>query len=305
MKNGYIDLQVNGFRGIDFSYPGLTLDEIRTVSRLLGEKGVEAYCPTLISSPFETYEHNLPLIAAAMREESRGARILGIHLEGPFLNAESGPRGIHQAEYIKPPSMDLYEQLRDMSNDGIAIITIAPDQRGAAEIIHRISSETRTIVSLGHHLANDEQIDAAVDAGARAATHVGNGLPSMIHRHLNPLWKLLSDDRLYAFLIADGFHLPLPFLKVALRSKPPDKIIITSDLMRFGGMPAGSYMIGEQPIVLEENGKLHQKGSTQLAGAALPIDGCVKYLQDTLALSPEIIRRITRINPMDLLQINI
>ena len=288
--------------GINFSNPGLKIDDIRKVSKLLWERGVAAYCPTIITSPLETYTHNLPLIAAAAGEQGEGAKVLGVHLEGPFINPESGPRGIHQAAYIRPPSRDMYQRLSDLSRNTLTIFTIAPDQPGALDLIDHISSNSPVVVSLGHHLASHDLIENAVDAGAKAATHVGNGLPTLIHRHENPLWTILSDDRLYSFLITDGFHLPPPLIKVALKTKPSDKLILTSDLMHLGGLEPGPYRIGDLPIVLEKNGKLHREGSSQLAGAALPIDACSAYLHDSLHVSREEIHMMTRTNPLKLIQ---
>jgi len=301
MGGRYIDLQVNGYRGINFSDPGLSAEDIRTVSRLLGDRGVAAYCPTLISSPHETYAHNLPLLASAAGEEGPGARILGIHLEGPFLNPAPGPRGIHEAENIVPPNIDYFHKLSDLCQDTLALITIAPDQSGSTELIEHICSTTRAAVSLGHHLAGEKQIKDAVEAGARAATHVGNGLPTMIHRHENPLWTILSDDRLYAFFIADGYHLPQALTSVILRSKPPGKLIITSDLMHLGGLPSGSYEIGKLKVLLEKNGRLHQEGSSQLAGASLPIDRCAEYMEKICGVSKERVHAMTYTNPLKLL----
>jgi N-acetylglucosamine-6-phosphate deacetylase len=301
MDLSYVDIQVNGYSGIDFSNPCLTLDDIRTVSRMLREKGVVGYCPTMITSSMETYKHNLPLIAKAAQENSEGAAVLGVHLEGPFISPEDGARGIHQAKYVMPPDRELFEQLADLSENTQAIITIAPDQPGAIELIQDITEKRKTTVSLGHHLATHRQIADAVQAGAAAATHVGNGLPTMIHRHKNPLWTILSDDRLSACIITDGFHLPIPLIRVILKTKPIDKVILTSDLMHFGGLHSGTYSLGGVPVILEDNGWLHQADSSQLAGAALSIDQCARFLHHSLSVPIEDIRKMVYNNPLKLI----
>lgn len=319
MEPKYVDLQVNGYRGINFSGPDITLDDVLHVGELLSGQGVAAYCPTVITSSIETYRRNLPLIAAAACQDSGSfedtgsskaagsatgnnrAKILGVHLEGPFISPADGPRGIHQAEFVRAPDIELYEELKELCDGSLALITIAPDQPGAIELIGHITGHSDTVVSIGHHLASQEQIEAAVDAGARAATHVGNGLPSMLHRHENPLWTILAEDRLTAFFIGDGFHLPPTLIEVLFRTKTPERLILTSDLMHFGGLEPGSYTLGDLDISFEKNGKLHNAGSEQLAGAALPINRCAEYLHTRLGISEEIIHKIAWVNPLKLL----
>lgn len=331
MEAKYVDLQVNGYRGINFSGSDITLADVLHVGELLAEQGVAAYCPTVITSSLETYRRNLPLIAAAAHQatgsvEAAGgventesvkgagsakatgittgikrAKILGIHLEGPFISPDTGPRGIHQADFVHAPSIELYEELQELCEDSLALITVAPDQPGAIDLIRHINGHSDTVVSIGHHLASQAQITAAVDAGARAATHVGNGLPTMLHRHENPLWPILVEDRLTAFFIGDGFHLPPALLKVLFKTKTPERLILTSDLMHFGGLEPGSYKLGGLDITFEKNGKLHHAGGEQLAGAALPINRCAEYLHTSLGISEEIIHRIAWENPLALL----
>lgn len=125
----------------------------------------------------------------------------------------------------------------------------------------------------------------------------------MVHRHQNPLWSILADDRLYAFFIADGFHIPRALIHVLLKTKNVDKLILTSDLMHFGGLKPGEYRFGDMDIFLEENGKLHHAENDQLAGAALPIDRCANYLQSAFNFSSEDIHRIAFENPLKLLKL--
>src|SRR6056297_2432516 len=133
MDREYVDLQVNGYMGIDFSAPDLTIEDIHKVSTFLSEKGVVAYCPTVVTSSTEVYRHNLPLIASVTKNGGPGAQVLGVHLEGPFLSPETGARGIHQAQHIRRPDISFYQQLEELCEGSQALITIAPDQAGAAK----------------------------------------------------------------------------------------------------------------------------------------------------------------------------
>ncbi|NVM52315.1 MAG: amidohydrolase family protein [Candidatus Helarchaeota archaeon] len=199
MIPGFVDLQVNGFKGIDFSDPNLKLEDIFFVSKHLAKHGILGFCPTIISSPLEVYEHNLPLIAEALQSKD-GAQILGIHLEGPFINPEYGPRGVHPEDCIILPSIEIFEQFRTWSDDNIAILTLAPEREGALELIKHVVNTSKVVLSIGHLNAGKEIIQKAVDAGVQAATHIGNGLADMVHRHNNPLWPILADDRITGLL---------------------------------------------------------------------------------------------------------
>jgi N-acetylglucosamine-6-phosphate deacetylase len=277
MIPGWIDLQVNGLRGIDFSDPNLNAKQIERLSSALLERGVVAYCPTVISSTLDVYEHNLPLIAEASKSD-RGARIIGIHLEGPFINPAEGARGIHNEKCIVLPSVELYERFRSLSHDKLSILTMAPEREGGLKLIKHVADQGKTVVSLGHHLAKREVISKAIEAGARAATHVGNGLPEMIHRYDNPVWSTLAEDRLTGLFITDGFHLPKEFVKICARSKGPARFIVTSDLVHLAGFPPGNYDFHGVQVVLEANGYLHRKGALQLAGSTCDMMSSMNYL---------------------------
>ncbi|MBD3231002.1 MAG: hypothetical protein GF329_22675 [Candidatus Lokiarchaeota archaeon] len=300
MFKGWIDLQVNGYKGIDFSNPNITLKEIIKLNKMFLKIGILGYCPTIISSPIEVYEHNLPLIYEASKYNN-GAKILGIHLEGPFINSKEGPRGVHPRKYIIPPSIDLFERYQDLSNNSIVIITLAPECAGAFELIEHIIDTGNTIVSIGHSVATREIINGAVNLGVKAATHVGNGLSSTINRHNNPLWPILANDNLSAFFICDGFHLPIDLIKVGLRSKRISKFIVTSDMVHLSGLSPGSYDFKGTRVVLESNGKLHVEKSKKLAGSSLNIMECMNFMASMDVLNEEELRMIGFTNALKLL----
>lgn len=277
MIPGWVDLQVNGFKSVDFSSPDLTLRDIDSVSTQLLQHGVVGYCPTLISSTLEVYKHNLPLIAEASKSKN-GSQILGIHIEGPFINPENGARGVHHENCIVLPSIEVFEKFRSWAQEKIVLLTLAPERKGAIELIKHIVNTSSIVVSIGHHAATKEIIKEAVDVGVRAATHVGNGLPEMIHRHDNPVWPILAEDRLTGMFITDGFHLPKEMVRVCLRAKGISNFIVTSDLVHIAGNPPGRYLFHGMPVVLEPSGYLHRRDSAQLAGSTSTMMECMNFL---------------------------
>ncbi len=277
MIPGMIDLQVNGYDGVDFSSPDLTPEGIQKTSDAMLRLGVVGYCPTVITAPMEVYERNLPMIAKAA-ESKEGAQILGIHLEGPFLSPEDGPRGVHPLEHVAEPSREVFDRLSDLAGGKVCLLTVAPDVDGAIDLIEHVSSVGDTVVSLGHHNADAERISAAADAGATACTHIGNGMAEMIHRHDNPLWPMLAEDRLSGMFITDGHHLPDEFMRVALRAKGVDGFIAVSDTTHIAGFPPGEYDFNGITAVLELDGRLHRKGAYQLSGSASTMLDCLNVL---------------------------
>ena len=305
MIPGWIDLQVNGYDGVDFSSPSLSLTDIEKVNIKLLEQGTIGYCPTILSSPLETYKHNLLLISDAIKRQEKGAKILGVHLEGPFINPEKGYRGIHRKENIIPPSIDIYEDFKIWSQNNITLITLAPELSGAMELITHIVKDDKAVVSIGHSNAGKEIIQKAVNAGVQAATHIGNGLPSFIPRHDNPIWSILAEDNLFGFFITDGFHVPEEMIKICLRAKKISKFIVTSDLIHLGGRKPGNYIINDIPVVLEPNGHLHLRDSSQLAGSASSMMDCMNFLASIGELSIKELIQIGYENPLNLLKTKI
>jgi len=266
---GMIDLQVNGFMGVDFNDPGLTADQVEQASLSLLRSGVTGYHPTVITGPPERTGRLLQVISEAVHRGNLASRILnGIHVEGPFISREDGPRGAHPAEFCMDPDIELVKRWQKMAGGLIRILTLAPELPGSEALI-RTCLEMGIVVGIGHTKANTDQIRRAADAGATLSTHLGNGSHAVLPRHPNYIWDQLAEDRLYASMIADGFHLPDEVLKVFIRAKG-EKAILVSDCMTYSGMPPGVY---ESPstgkVRLTTGGKLHREGEPgTLAGSA-------------------------------------
>jgi N-acetylglucosamine-6-phosphate deacetylase len=273
----YVDLQVNGYSGIDFSAPGLTLDGIRTVTEELYRLGTLAFCPTVISSPPEVYEQNLPVLASAFKDPDLSPRLLGIHLEGPFISPLPGARGAHKESNIIPPDIKIFEHFRNLAEDNVCLLTAAPEIEGGIRLINH-AAKLGITVSLGHHTAGPDYIKRAVDAGATAVTHLGNGISNMLPRHPNPIWDQLAEDRLTPMLITDGHHLPPSFIKSVFDMKGTGNIAIVSDSAPIAGLKPGKYNTLGLDVVLEKSGKLWVPEGNHLAGSSANIRECVEYL---------------------------
>ena len=276
---GLIDLQVNGYKSIDFNTNPITEKEIEQVAKELVKLGVTSFFPTIITNSRVSILESLQSIYTTCKNNGfLKKHIGGIHLEGPFLSKVEGARGAHPLEYIIEPDWELFQQFQAAAGGMIKIITLAPEWENSIPFIKKCS-ENNVIVSIGHTNASPAQIREAVKAGASMSTHLGNAAPLMLHRNNNLVWEQLAHDDLTTCIIADGFHLPESFLKTVIRTKK-GKTILVSDSTNFAGMPPGVYdtHIGDQ-VVLEDSGRLYIKQQPQfLAGAAFPVSHCINFL---------------------------
>ena len=266
---GLFDLQVNGFGGIDFNGQDLTADRVQEALQRMRATGVTRCLPTLITSSFEDF-------AARARVLSRtiSPAIAGIHMEGPYLSPEDGPRGAHPREHIKPASVDDFRRRQDAADGRIVLVTLAPEAGGAIALIeHLAASAVR--VACGHTAATPEQIARAVAAGATLATHLGNGCAHMLPRHPNTIWELLAADAVFASFIVDGHHLPPATVKSMLRAKGLDRSILVTDAVAAAGCAPGTHTLGGVTCELSADGRVSLPGTPYLAGSALTMDRAI------------------------------
>ncbi|MCX7323332.1 MAG: amidohydrolase family protein [Hyphomicrobiales bacterium] len=269
---GLVDLQVNGFHGIDLNDGAVTPGKVIELVAHLHKVGVTTFLPTLITASKEALIAGLVAIAEA-RTVSPGAAhaIPFVHVEGPFIAPEDGPRGAHPAEHVRPPDVQELAEWQAASGGLVGMITLSPHHAGASGFI-RHATDQGIHVAIGHTAATPAQIEGAVTAGARMSTHLGNGAAAMLPRHPNMIWSQLAEDRLTATFIADGFHLPAETFKAMLRSKGLERAVLVSDLTALGGLPAGTYeqAVGGR-VELSAEGRISVAGTPYLAGAALPL----------------------------------
>jgi N-acetylglucosamine-6-phosphate deacetylase len=268
---GFIDNQINGFAGVDFSGANLSTDDVNFAVRALWREGVTSFLPTLITNFHDNLIKNLKILYEALcRDEQIRDSIPGFHLEGPYISPEEGFRGCHPLKYIRKPSWEDFLLYQKAAGGKIIQITIAPEMEGAMEFIS-LCARNGIVVALGHTNASSEKIQQAVDRGARLSTHLGNGCANLIHRHKNPIWPQLANDLLTTSVIADGHHLLPEELQVFYKVKGPDKIILTSDVIYLSGMAPGKYMFLESEVILTQEGMLLNPELHCLAGASFPL----------------------------------
>jgi N-acetylglucosamine-6-phosphate deacetylase len=269
---GLIDLQVNGFRGLDLNDGTVTAERVAALTRMMAELGVTTYLPTLITASRASLLSALSTIAAARQQDPLCARMIPfVHIEGPFLAPEDGPRGAHPLEHVRSPDLGEVAEWQRVSGGLVGKITLSPHDDQACSFIRAVVGQG-ILVAIGHTSATADQVRAAVSAGARLSTHLGNGAAAMLPRHPNFIWAQLADDRLDAGFIADGFHLPADTFKAMLRAKGLERAYLVSDTTAPGGMPPGVY---DQPIggrvEVGSDGRLSVVGTPYLAGASRPL----------------------------------
>ncbi|HZZ73056.1 MAG TPA: amidohydrolase family protein [Pirellulales bacterium] len=269
---GWVDLQVNGYGGVEFSSPDLTVEKVRAVVTQMRAQGAVRFLPTVTTQAAEVILAALRTIATACDTDSFIARhAVGIHLEGPYISAADGPRGAHRREFCRPPDWSEFEQFQQASGNRIRLVTLSPEYAESIEFIRR-AKQAGVVVSIGHTQATGDQIQAAVDAGAALSTHLGNGSHGVLRRHPNYLWDQLAADRLAASFIADGHHLPPEVVQTFVRAKGIERCILVSDLSGMAGLPPGHYQTDLCELDLLADGRLVLAGQDQLlAGASQPL----------------------------------
>jgi N-acetylglucosamine-6-phosphate deacetylase len=275
----FFDLQVNGFAGVDFNRAELTGEELRRALQAMWQHGVARFLPTVITAPLESMTRTLAAIRRAREEDPALARAIpGIHLEGPFLCPEDGPRGAHPRAHIRDPDWDTFQRLQEAAGGLIRLVTVAPERFGALDLIARLRV-AGVVVAIGHTDAGEADIDAAVQAGAQLSTHLGNGAHAVLPRHRNYIQKQLATDGLLASIIVDGHHLTEYFVKNVIRCKGAERVILITDAMAAAAAPPGTYRLGEVLAEAQPDGAVRLPGTPYLAGSALTMDRAVSNVR--------------------------
>jgi N-acetylglucosamine-6-phosphate deacetylase len=238
----------------------------------------------------------------ALASDIEAARsVPGFHLEGPFISRIDGARGAHPAAHVRAVSEKLWKRLQTVAQGRIKLVTVAPEVRGALPFIRQLRSEN-VLPAIGHTMADAECVAAAAEAGAMMSTHLGNGCPQMIHRHHNPIFAQLGEDRLAASFIADGIHLPPEVLRSLWRAKGAARCVLVTDAMAAAAAPPGRYSIGEIEVQVDEDRVVRQPGTKNLAGSALTMEDAVAGLVRMAGVSLAEAWNAASIRPWELLR---
>ena len=299
---GWIDLQVNGFAGVDYNSASSTHEQIADSIRAQFACGVTRLFPTVITASPAQMAAALSNLAKAKESIPGGAAMEAFHLEGPYISPHDGPRGAHPSNWVRPPDLDEFYRFQEAAHGNIRLVTLSPEWREAPRFIEKIV-EKGVVASIGHTRASSSEISSAVHAGATMSTHLGNATDAVLPKHSNYLWDQLAEDRLAASFIVDGFHLPPPFLNVALRAKGLERSVLITDAVMPAGCNPGRYRLGEVEVELHGDGSVRLFGGARLAGSALRMDLAIANvmriaglnLRDALSLATRNPARVGRI----------
>ncbi|HIN31498.1 TPA: N-acetylglucosamine-6-phosphate deacetylase, partial [Candidatus Poribacteria bacterium] len=213
-----IDIQVNGFAGYDLNSDDVKTADVCQMVKSLWKTGTGFCCPTVVTGSNQRMSKSIQVITAALKDPTINRSIIGIHVEGPYISPQDGPRGAHPKEHVRQPNWDEFQRWQDIAEGQIKILTLAPETEGAITLIEKLR-ESGVVVAIGHTGAEHQQIQDAIQAGATMSTHLGNGAHAQIRRHPNYIWDQLAADELHASFIVDGHHLPPSVVKSMFRAK--------------------------------------------------------------------------------------
>ena len=275
-SGGLVDLQVNGYAGVDFNDAGITPDAVDHALNAMLHAGVTTCLPTLITAEVQTLHDRLHALDRAVSGSVLGPLMTpGYHLEGPFLNPGMGFAGCHPADAMIPPDPALVERWCAGLRRPVLMLTLAPELPGAEALI-RWAVARGMVVAIGHADAGTEVVASAVAAGVTLSTHLGNGLPGVLPKLDNPIWAQLGEDGLAAGFIADGIHVPAPALRAMVRAKGPGRAILVTDAVSAAAAPPGRYTFAGMEIERAPDGSVRLPGTGRLAGSALALDQAVR-----------------------------
>jgi N-acetylglucosamine-6-phosphate deacetylase len=300
VTQGFFDVQVNGFAAVDFNRPTVTAGELRRATEAMWRHGVTRYFPTVITAPVKDMLGTLDAIAQARAADPVLAfAIPGIHVEGPFLAPEDGPRGAHPADSILDPDWELFLKFQDAAKGHVRLLSLAPERPGAIGLIWQLR-QAGIVVGITHSDAKESDINQAVEAGAQLSCHLGNGAHALLPRHRNYIQMQLANDGLLASIIADGHHLPHYMVKNIIRCKGRDRVLLITDAMAAAAAPPGKYRLGQVLAEVGPDGYVRLPGTPYLAGSALTMDRAIENvakfagisLDDAIALANRQPRRL-------------
>jgi N-acetylglucosamine-6-phosphate deacetylase len=273
---GLVDIQVNGYAGIDFngSADAFSAENLHLIREKMLARGVVIALPTFITASQERLQSNCRAYAKIIENDTELAQTFPkLHIEGPFISTVEGPRGAHPLEHAIHPAdaPELMKRLQEASGNRLGIVTLAPELNGATDLI-KWCNQNNIITAAGHTNATRADILAGVEAGLHMSTHLGNGSHQELPRMDNYIQAQLSEDQLYASFIADGHHVPFYTLKNFIRAKAIEKTILTSDAITAADMGPGRYALGDFEVEVSDTLRCTKVGHAGLAGSAITLD---------------------------------
>lgn len=276
---GLIDLHIHGANGFD------TMDSnynaLNEISKYLAKNGVTAFLPTTVTADWESIKNAVVNIENSKSKGVDGAIIIGAYIEGPFITEKN--KGAHPENFIKKLNNKDVNELIELSNGNIKIMTIAPEKEGSLDIIKKVTLNG-VKVSIGHTNATFNETKDAIENGANIAVHTFNGMRGLHHREPGVVGAVLSIDEIFAELIADNIHVHPEVIKILVKCKGTDKICLISDCMRAGGLVDGEYTLGELEVIVKDSIPRVKSGS--LAGSTLKLIDGIKNIIQYVGVNP-------------------
>ncbi len=299
---GYVDLQVNGYVGADFTGDGLMHEVALNACQQLRDEGVDGILATVITDDLDAMCRRLSRIVELRDADPLiKSMIWGIHIEGPFLNEQPGFIGAHPADAAQRADEDAMQRLLESAGGLTRIVTLAPERDEGLRVT-RLLARQNIIVSAGHCDPSLEVLRAAVDAGLQMFTHLGNGCPLMMHRHDNVIQRALSlSEHVWIGFIADGVHIPYFVLNNYLRCAGLDRCFLVTDAISAAGLGPGQFTLGGQRVVVDENLATWSEDKSHLMGSAITMSRVVANLRDHRGMDDHQIRLLVAENPRRIL----
>ena len=294
---GYIDLQVNGYGGVDFNSDDLAAEDLRAACEAMRRDGVAAALATIITDTIDAMSRRLRRLVELREHDPLAQQVIaGLHIEGPFLCPDEGYRGAHPIDAIRPADADVMDALLDAAGGLTRIVTLAPEADAGQAVTRRLV-DRGVVVSAGHCNPTIDQLDAAIDAGLSMFTHLGNGCANLVPRHDNILQRVLSRrDRLWICFIADGVHIPFFALGNYLELAG-DQAIVVTDAMAAAGLGPGRHRIARWELDVGEDLAVWAPDRSHLVGSAMTMQQAERRLTDALGLDAARTRALTRAHP--------
>ena len=297
MNHGYLDLQVNGYGGVDFHNPSITAEQLHTACEAMKRDGTSGFLYTVITEKVDTVCAALRQMVT-LREKDPLAKemIVGVHIEGPFISPVDGYRGAHPKDAVLTGDVDVAKRLLDAAGGLTKLMTLAPEQDPGFKVTKFLADQGVRVAG-GHSNASMDDLTGAVDAGLTMWTHLGNGCPMLMHRSDNVVQRVLSlTDKIWPCFIADGAHIAFPALKNYLKVAGDHAIVVTDAVAPAGSGP-GRYKMGRWDLVVGEDLVCRAPDGSHLVGAAMPFPMAVDRLRKHVGCSDERIHQLMVTNP--------
>jgi N-acetylglucosamine-6-phosphate deacetylase len=298
----FVDLQVNGYAGVDFNADDLSGEALHRACKRLQQDGVAGFFATVITDSLDAMTARLARLSELREQDEVARRILwGLHIEGPFISREPGYVGAHPPDAVIPADPIAVRKLLDAAGGLARIVTLAPECDESFRVT-RLLADQAIIVSAGHTNASLDQLRGAIDAGLTMFTHLGNACPANLPRHDNIIQRVLNlSERLWISFIADGVHIPPFALWNYLKCTRPDRTIVVSDAIAAAGLGPGRYSLGRREVQVGDDLAARSEDGTHLVGSAITMRRAAAVLRNEVGLSDSAVKMVTACNPQSLL----